>query len=673
MSAVSDVWLADARTVRIEQVVQQRKLKLRRQGHELVGPCPKCGGDDRFAVSLSKQVFNCRHCGARGDVISLVQHIDGCDFAAAVETLTGKSKPSSKAKPNGKDQARKIVVAEFYYHDENGRIVFAVEREEYRNADGTFVLKNGKHQKTFVQKRPGPGGDWVYNLDGVPVIPYHLPELQEAIAAGHSIVIVEGEAKAELLRSWNVPATTNAGGAKKWRAEHSEFLRGADVVIIPDNDQAGREHAGTVGASLHDVAASVRVLELPDLPPKGDVIDWAAGGGTVEQLHILIEQQAKPWAPNSDPADGWKYHNSAAIEPPRWLIKNILPETGVALIAGQWGCYKTTTALDLCLSAMSGDAFANRYRVRRCGGVCFIALEGGGALLARLSALAEQRNISGPLPFAWRSDCPALTDKDAAEELCALIDNAALELHRKFSVPVVLVVIDTIIVAAQYGEGGDNDTASAQRVMNTLRAVAQHTGAIVAGIDHFGKAVETGTRGSSAKEGAADAVLALLADRELSGSVRNTRLAVRKQRDGVAGAEIPFTARLIDRGTDKDGDTILVPVLDWGAQQQAAAQEPRWTPSMMVLHRVLATVLVDAGENITPWADGPTVRACDLELVRTEFYRQYPADGTEEQKAETRRKQFKRSVKDAVARSLTATREIDGTQWIWLLKPEPAA
>jgi hypothetical protein len=168
-------------------------------------------------------------------------------------------------------------------------------------------------------------------------------------------------------------------------------------------------------------------------------------------------------------------------------------------------------------------------------------------------------------------------------------------------------------------------------------------------------------------------VLALLADRELSGSVRNTRLAVRKQRDGVAGAEIPFTARLIDRGTDEDGDTILVPVLDWGAQQQAAAQEPRWTPSMMVLRRVLATVLVNAGENITPWADGPTVRACDLELVRTEFYRQYPADGTEEQKAETRRKQFKRSVKDAVARSLTATREIDGTQWIWLLKPEPAA
>jgi RecA/RadA recombinase len=369
---------------------------------------------------------------------------------------------------------------------------------------------------------------------------------------------------------------------------------------------------------------------------------------------------------------GWKYHDSTPIEPPRWLIKNILPETGVALIAGQWGCFKTTAALDLCLSAMSGDAFANCYRVKRSGGVCFIALE-GGALSARLSAIAEQRNISGPLPFAWRSDCPALTNKDAAEELCALIDNAALELRRKFSVPVVLIVVDTIIVAAQYSEGGDNDTASAQRVMNALRAVAQHSGAIVAGIDHFGKAIETGTRGSSAKEGAADTVLALLADRELSGSVKNTRLAVRKQRDGAAGAEIPFTVRLIDRGTDEDGDPIVVPVIDWLSAQQGTPAEQCWTPSMQVLRRVLATVLVDHGQDITPFADGPIVSACDVELVRAEFYRAYPADGTEQQRSEVRRRQFNRSIRDAVQRSLVVTREIGARQWIWFAKLEPAA
>jgi hypothetical protein len=60
------------------------------------------------------------------------------------------------------------------------------------------------------------------------------------------------------------------------------------------------------------------------------------------------------------------------------------------------------------------------------------------------------------------------------------------------------------------------------------------------------------------------------------------------------------------------------------------------------------------------------VRACDLEHVRPEFYRQYPADGTEQQKAETRRKAFARSVKESIARGVAGSREVDGVQFIWL-------
>jgi putative DNA primase/helicase len=82
-------------------------------------------------------------------------------------------------------------------------------------------------------------------------------------------------------------------GAGKWKPEHSEFLRGADVVILPDNDEPGRNHADVVGASLQGIAKSVRVLQLPGLPPKGDIVDWARQGGTVEQLYDLSEREAK--------------------------------------------------------------------------------------------------------------------------------------------------------------------------------------------------------------------------------------------------------------------------------------------------------------------------------------------------------------------------------------------
>jgi hypothetical protein len=189
---------------------------------------------------------------------------------------------------------------------------------------------------------------------------------------------------------------------------------------------------------------------------------------------------------------------------------------------------------------------------------------------------------------------------------------------------------------------------------------------LVVGIDHFGKVVETGTRGSSAKEGAADTVIALLAERELSGGLKNTRLAVRKQRDGLSGFEIPFMPRLVETGTDDDGDAITAPVIDWQAPQQIPPADAHWTPSMQLLRRVLMTILADCGHVVWPFADGPEVRACNLEHVRPEFYRQYPADGTEQQRAEARRKAFGRAVKESIARGVVGSREVDGVQLIWL-------
>ena len=270
----------------------------------------------------------------------------------------------------------------------------------------------------------------------------------------------------------------------------------------------------------------------------------------------------------------WRYHTGAAPAPLRWLIKGILPEAGVVLMAGQWGTFKTTIALDASVCVMAGLSFAGRYRVKRPGAVLYIALEGEGMLSARLAAIAVHRGVSGPLPFAWRGDCPALSNKDATTELCGIADEAAAYLDRNFGLPVVLIWIDTVITAAGYNEGGDNDTAASQKVMSALRILSKHTGALVAGIDHFGKVVETGTRGSSAKQGAADTVIALLADRELSGDVKNTRLAVRKQRDGVSGFEIPFTARMVETGTDDDGDPVTAPIIDWQATADRAGRRP---------------------------------------------------------------------------------------------------
>jgi hypothetical protein len=81
-----------------------------------------------------------------------------------------------------------------------------------------------------------------------------------------------------------------------WRKEVAGRTCGAFARRQCD---AGREHMNVVGTTLQGIAASIRVLQLPDLPPKGDIIDWAARGGTVERLHDLIEC-APYWMPPVD-------------------------------------------------------------------------------------------------------------------------------------------------------------------------------------------------------------------------------------------------------------------------------------------------------------------------------------------------------------------------------------
>src|SRR6478736_6147089 len=79
-----------ARSVPIEDELARRGYQLKRRGRDLVGPCPVCGGDDRFVVTPQKALWHCRQCSKGGSVIDLVLHVDKCSVRDAVETLAGK-------------------------------------------------------------------------------------------------------------------------------------------------------------------------------------------------------------------------------------------------------------------------------------------------------------------------------------------------------------------------------------------------------------------------------------------------------------------------------------------------------------------------------------------------------------------------------------------------------
>jgi putative DNA primase/helicase len=126
--------------------------------------------------------------------------------------------------------------------------------------------------KDFRQRRPdGPGG-WTWNLQGVARVLCRLPELLAADPAPPRRV-VEGEEDVDRLAGLGLVATCNAGAAGRWRAEDAAALRGRHVVILPDDDRPGLEHAQRVAESLAGVAASVKVIDPGDLFALGDTAD----------------------------------------------------------------------------------------------------------------------------------------------------------------------------------------------------------------------------------------------------------------------------------------------------------------------------------------------------------------------------------------------------------------
>ncbi|MGU3418511.1 DUF7146 domain-containing protein [Methylobacterium sp. D54C] len=97
MSLDRDDWIAEARSVPIASVLDRRGVRLQGTGVERAGPCPVCGGVDRFAVNTRKGLFLCRGSGAGGDVIALTRYLEACDFAVACEILTGRPPPGRQA------------------------------------------------------------------------------------------------------------------------------------------------------------------------------------------------------------------------------------------------------------------------------------------------------------------------------------------------------------------------------------------------------------------------------------------------------------------------------------------------------------------------------------------------------------------------------------------------
>ena len=264
----------------IRQYYKDRMPELPQSDREWRGPCPIHGGKrDSLAVNAETGRACCHStCGQGWDIPGFEQALSGYDFPTAVRRIS--EIVGRDLSINGTQSQRRIV-CEYDYCAADGKRLFQVVRFD---------------PKDFRQRQPdGHQGGWTWNVKGVRLVPFHLPQILVASV----IWITEGEKDALAIEKLGLTATTKAGGAGKWRHEYREHFQGKQVNIIPDADAPGRKHAEDVAQSLQSVAASVRIVALP----RGkDVSEWIAAGGTAEQLRELAaaasEYEPEPPVPN---------------------------------------------------------------------------------------------------------------------------------------------------------------------------------------------------------------------------------------------------------------------------------------------------------------------------------------------------------------------------------------
>ncbi|MGI8548291.1 MAG: AAA family ATPase [Gemmatimonadaceae bacterium] len=259
--------------------------------------CPAHGGDDpNLAVTQGNSgvlVF-CHSHGCTADAIAVSL---GLEPAALFDDWAEQADRLGKAR--GADGVRRT---EYVYRAEDGSPRFRVVRSDFSDGRG----------KQFWQERyDSSSGEFVAGKDGMKGIRrvlYRLPEVRATMERGAIVYLVEGEQAADALReAFGVCTTTASGGAGKWLHKdavppYAESLRGAKVVLLPDADEAGEAHMRTAAEALFGVAGAIKIVRLPNLPDKGDVVEWLEAGGTLEALNGL-RAQACPFAPETS-ADG---------------------------------------------------------------------------------------------------------------------------------------------------------------------------------------------------------------------------------------------------------------------------------------------------------------------------------------------------------------------------------
>ena len=497
-------------------IIDAYNLKQLAKG-EWHGPCPNCGGKDRFWISNyhGEVRVNCRQCNDFKEITAILRK-DGL----LPEFNAGNAKPEiadvtpfNKETPANDYLARKRI-------QQHGAIIdgsdlqIPIINNQGKRVGTQFIEPDGKKKFNYGLEYKG-----CFHVIGGPIKDFAY--LCEGFATAASVHEATGQPAVHCLNASNIcDVITSLRDVKP----------NTTFVIAGDNDDAGRKACDKAFAE-HGVE---HVL------PNTEGLDW-------NDVYIArgAEATKKLLKPSSVLDQIYMPDDVIVSTAANYIVKNWLSEDSMSIVFGPSNVGKTFFCQDLCYHIAANQPWQGN-KVRG-GSVLYLQTEGGQSWQARIAALRQKYPDFENVRLAVR---PMPINMFNSEEDLNLVRALIAEISKKYG-KVVMLVVDTISRATQ-GQLNENDNSEMAQFVANLDKLRQETGVHVMMVAHSGKDQSRGVRGASALKAAADTEIELSYD-----DAAGVRMALTtKQRDMETGRTLNFILETQNMGEDEDGDPI---------------------------------------------------------------------------------------------------------------------
>ena len=499
-------------------------LQLKKVGaKEHHGPCPNCGGVDRFWISeyQGDVKVNCRQCGDWKAIIDILRQRGLYPDKEYVRDEVPKNQDNVVKLPETPEIHPYLTRKRIKQHGaivDEGDLHIRIINNKGKVVGTQFIDESGKKKFNYGLDYKG-----CFHVVGGPI--QDKCYIAEGFATAASVFEATGTPCVHALNASNI---TNVITALKEVKPETRF------IVAGDNDPAGIK-ACEQAFKDHGVECV-----LPD----SEGLDWN---------DVWIARGPEDTRKKLEPRNVLDEVIFPSAARPRldstYIIKNWIAENSISVVYGPSNVGKSFFCMSLAYHIAAGEEWVGN-KIKR-GSVLYLATEGGRAFENRLYALHKKHGFND-VSLAVRPSPINLYD---AEEDIAKIEAIMAEIGKRME-PVTVLVIDTL-ARATAGQMDENNNSEMSKLIAGLDAIRERTGVHIMLVHHSGKDTSKGARGASALRAACDTEIELSFDEETR--VRTARAT--KQRDMETGAEINFILQTVELGEDADGDQVTTCII----------------------------------------------------------------------------------------------------------------